>query len=652
MWAKVSATPNDQLNSQNVAPQPSLSSERVSESPSLRPKSLSNEMNTGGSSTPITPPRGRPMSRYPESLGRVPLHRRGTSRTYECLEDLLREAGYKETRIFTPEAERTAGSSAEKRGGRLGTGVRGGVDAVIGFLSGLVSRSSSPVREATTPGDATAAFSQETARPTCSSPPSPLPQVRQLNGPTKISKLSSSASVSKYSHNASSESLHITVQRMRVSSALVPADTSCTPFSTKPAHNVVHSHQSLRGHPHLPHPPVPQQRLPFHRQPSKLSKSDVPNAHANLRHMASAPNIHHLNKRLSSSGISLRSQQPLPQSVRQPNRETQRSCLVVDLNDHHADYEYKREANNQDPQMPLARNWLESVTRGILPGVGTAINSDTASTKTVATQKTNSALSDRSQPRGRQSNRKPSLLSPQIQHQKARICEGQVHCARVLCRSAPTSRASSMVRTNVVEGKTQPQSNKSNRPAKSREGHPSLRGWRAKGKPKDTDIVPCLAKTLVENDEWGNRYLDEWGMDTHGDELSSDGDDDEDDDDDDDEVGLDRLLVPARRQQSIQSLRRHLHRPRSEAASNAALVPNSGRPSPFGTALPRGRNRRDWRNGSWGTSQEHEWISGQGDDGEEGYAYVFTSSKFGSTGKNNRRRQGLPGSWAQWGAAS
>jgi hypothetical protein len=94
-----------------------------------------------GPPTPYTPPRGR--SRYPSSLAhdnlRVPLHRRGTSRTYERLEDLLKEAGYKETRIFTPETERhrehQQGPEEREASGR----VRSGVDSVVGFLAGLVS---------------------------------------------------------------------------------------------------------------------------------------------------------------------------------------------------------------------------------------------------------------------------------------------------------------------------------------------------------------------------------------------------------------------------------------------------------------------------------------------------------------------------------
>lgn len=81
------------------------------------PSQSTSDLHDVDSSRPSTPQqRGRPSSRYPTSLGpgHVPLHRRGTSKTYECLEDLLREAGYKETRVFTPETER-AEIEAEER---------------------------------------------------------------------------------------------------------------------------------------------------------------------------------------------------------------------------------------------------------------------------------------------------------------------------------------------------------------------------------------------------------------------------------------------------------------------------------------------------------------------------------------------------------
>ena len=91
--------------------------------------------------TPHTPPRGR--SRYPSSLApdgpRVPLHRRGTSNTYERLEDLLKEAGYKETRIFTPETDRHREHERARGEGRQSDGkLKNGVDAMVGFLAGLV----------------------------------------------------------------------------------------------------------------------------------------------------------------------------------------------------------------------------------------------------------------------------------------------------------------------------------------------------------------------------------------------------------------------------------------------------------------------------------------------------------------------------------
>ncbi|KAJ3507891.1 hypothetical protein NLJ89_g6051 [Agrocybe chaxingu] len=97
---------------------------------------MSNSASNSSSSPPepTTPPQTR-RSRYPD-LGRVPLHRRGTSKTYERLEDLLKEAGYKETRIFTPETERAEAS--EGSGDKRNSVVKEGVGAVVGFLTGLM----------------------------------------------------------------------------------------------------------------------------------------------------------------------------------------------------------------------------------------------------------------------------------------------------------------------------------------------------------------------------------------------------------------------------------------------------------------------------------------------------------------------------------
>jgi len=56
------------------------------------------------------------------------------------MEDLLREAGYKETRIFTPEAERFPADGDKRKGDAEGGGlsVKESVGAVVGFLAGLV----------------------------------------------------------------------------------------------------------------------------------------------------------------------------------------------------------------------------------------------------------------------------------------------------------------------------------------------------------------------------------------------------------------------------------------------------------------------------------------------------------------------------------
>jgi hypothetical protein len=121
------------------------------------------------SPTPHTPPRGR--SRYPSSLApdglRVPLHRRGTSKTYERLEDLLKEAGYKETRIFTPETERYREHERGRGEGRQSNGkLKNGVDAMVGFLAGLVlGQADEQASDSKTPG------TDRVERATLDSPP-------------------------------------------------------------------------------------------------------------------------------------------------------------------------------------------------------------------------------------------------------------------------------------------------------------------------------------------------------------------------------------------------------------------------------------------------------------------------------------------------
>ncbi|KAH9063212.1 hypothetical protein EDB87DRAFT_1604590 [Lactarius vividus] len=126
-----------------------------------------------------TPPRGR--SRYPSGLAhggpRVPLHRRGTSKTYECLEDLLQEAGYKETRVFTPETERRRErelGQEERR--RIESPVRSGMDTVVGFLAGLVLGQSDGQR-----ADAKVSRNEQMVR---AAPSAQRPKPSSSHGPT------------------------------------------------------------------------------------------------------------------------------------------------------------------------------------------------------------------------------------------------------------------------------------------------------------------------------------------------------------------------------------------------------------------------------------------------------------------------------------
>ncbi|KAF9235795.1 hypothetical protein BU15DRAFT_89446 [Melanogaster broomeanus] len=582
---------------------------------------------TSTSSPPTTPPRGRHAARYPESLGRVPLHRRGTSKTYERLEDLLREAGYKETRVFTPETERTTDTAIEREANLGASGVRGGVGAVVGFLASLT--------------DSQEGGSARVDPQPWSPPPSPLSRalhVESLQPPSNV--------------------LHLATRRSHVD---LSTDTSKRTHA-RPPYPAGQHHQSARGSsPHHPHsqsrPHQHQhQHLPHyghHHNNITSTSSTKPDAHsarAYLRHMASAPNIQPLMKRPSSSQTSLRSQ--AHGHDRRNGSTRSRRHFVLNDEDSIAESVYDRRLAHP----PLPSNWVEAIARAILSGGGggTAepseglVASDTASTKTLSTHKTSSALSDKSnqQLRGRDAARGAAGARPPP---KAKTSEGWVSCTKVTCRSAPTSRASSRVRTGVHDEYVYAK----NGGRRGRER--PARSHRSKGKDKESDIVPSLARTRVESDEWAphHRYLAGWATTDSGAQLdgaSSDGSDD-DDEDEEGELGLDRLLVPARRQHSIQSLRRHLQRSRPSAASSRGVPPRSpksGALSPFGAA-PASGDRTGKLRRRWARVEDRRWLAGEGDEAgeEEGHGSLFSDSEAGTGRSSIKRRQGIPGPWAQ-----
>lgn len=537
-------------------------------------------------SPPSTPPRGR--TRYPDTLARVPLHRRGTSKTYERLEDLLREAGYKETRVFTPESERRTDHATDKHT----SSVRGGVGAVVGFLAGLVSRNSSLAREPISYKDSH------------SQPPSPLAHIKALHA---------SSSTSSYSFNTSTESLR--------------------------KHSHFHATQARRN---LIPEAHGQSRAPNaymrHQSSSNLSK-DAPNAHAYLRHMASAPNIQPLVKRPSSSNVSLRSH-------RTPHAQPRSSRRAVVLT---AD-----DIMETDDPPPLPRNWMESVAKALLSGVP-----ETASTRSTLSEATNRPKEWR----------RPPLLCAQVREQRAGTTEGKVSQTSVVCRSAPASRAGSRVRRSCAEGDESRRRRDDERRRKNKRQEESRKGkGKGKGKRKQSDMVPSLARTRVENDEWSiNKYLPANPRQEAASSSSSSSEDDDDDDEEEDEgeLDLERLLVPARRQASIRSLRKHLH-PSSTTGSLRGLPPTSSTITSAtstinGQLLSFAPDSRQhiWLDDSWGTGRGRRWVVGEEDDDEgDGYGNgsahgAFSASEIGGPGTRTRagmkRRRGLPGAWAQWG---
>ena len=537
--------------------------------------------------------------------------------------------------------------------------MRGSVGAVVDFITGLVSRGSSLQCE-TAPLEADPSRS---ALHPCSSPPSPLAHAIHIKN-NRAKRVPSAASLS---HKGSSESIR---RRAYVD---LPADASqrTHTYQVAPLHQSSQSSQGLPHHPHsyltAHHHHLLNNRRHHHvnnySSKSASTKPNPPNARAYLRHMASAPNIQPVAKRPPLSDASLRSR-----ALGHQHRNGTRPTFILNDEDSVAESDYDPHPrvtigdNEHQAHPPLPRNWMECVAKALLSGIGgpAAIASDAASTwaaETVSTRKS-SALSDKSNQgdRGRASTRgtKPPLLCVQVQEVKARTSKGQVACTRVMCRSTPTSRASSRVRNDVHEDHTNVRNG-----GKRREGDKSRN--RRRGKDRDADIVPSLARTKVENDDWmapRQRYANGWGMEgsaqAYPDGAFSDDSDDEDDEDDDDEgeLGLDRLLVPARRQHSIQSLRKHLHRPPSQVFSGRGAPgtgsPRSGRASPFGGA-PHGR--QDWGDASWSTSRSREWLASRRGEDEDGYNHVFSGSEAGTGRSGTKWRRGLPG-LAQWTTSS
>lgn len=139
------------------------------------------------------PARGRSRTRYPSHLAadgqRKPyLHRRGTSKTLESLEDLLREAGYKETRVFSAAESEAAAAAADDPASRA-SGVSA---AVVGFIAGLIPLTTRSLGRSA--GQAVVAAGHAPGPTIRVDPPQSQPQSRpESRGSSKTSRASSRA---------------------------------------------------------------------------------------------------------------------------------------------------------------------------------------------------------------------------------------------------------------------------------------------------------------------------------------------------------------------------------------------------------------------------------------------------------------------------
>lgn len=621
---------------------------------------LSSPLNDNNPPIPSTPPhRGRPDPRYPDSLGpgRVPLHRRGTSKTYERLEDLLREAGYKDTRVFTPEAER-AEIEAEERKERERSRVaqngsmRGGVGVVVGFLTGLVSRTPSQARDGGSERRGQSSTLQASPlHQEYSPPPSPLAHKQQLKTRRIYESSTSSPSLSPTTagFTSSAESLHRSPRGSpsSITSAyrITNSPSSATPRAQYGGDHYHYSHSRpsrLRPQPSFSSNRVPQ------------TYAEASKARVYLRHMASVPTIQTSTRepaqRQSSTRYPGQGRRPLPNG-----------------NDRDQDEFTGRRGNGEGEeetetygQPPLPKTWLESVARAVLfGGSGAHIGGPPPSSPSSQSRSpkprralppmspsSKSVLSDHTNTSRRSPaiNRARPLLCAQVISQRT-PSESRVSRARVICRSAPASRSSSRVRggDNDTRGVAGKRKEKGALVSGKQEKVGAARKTRSG---KGADGVPTLTKTTAHNDGWTCG---------EGDTFSSASSSEEEEEG---ELDLARLLVPPKRQNSIRSLRRHLHSPSPRSPLRMA----SGSRSANGSMRARRKGGReiddpdrdgrdDWHRGggvSGNARNKHdrENRDGEGEGERESHdGFLGTETLVGA-----KQRRAIPGGWAPWSA--
>ncbi|KIL60916.1 hypothetical protein M378DRAFT_26327 [Amanita muscaria Koide BX008] len=587
---------------------------------------------------PCTPPprQTRNTSRYPDNLGRVPLHRRGTSQTYERLEDLLREAGYKETRIFTPEGEhddvtyheQDSESPLARR-----SASRKGVGAVVEFFTGLLPSSTmSSVRSVATTKPETPCDEQTTMVSPTFSTQSAGSGTLVLSPQMQQQVYGSGRSTPRTIMSSTDDIQALRRSNSPVTSTPVPPSPTIRPhspyYARHPQHQAVQRMSSQsgsfqnqqRGHVPLSRQSslrvvngLPQQQnmhLQQIQQPAPIAHPRPSRATAYLRHMASRQDVP---ERPSSTPALI------PPYISVILIEAMMKARKTSCREGSAAYmggpsqQRAATASKHDPHVAAkGRTHVLRHTRSSISQVSSYSHAKkTRPSRPHALRSTLSDQTNKSQSKlSVNSGASVEMLAPpvlflQIERGRSTCSESKVYPTRVYCRSAPGSRGASVVRDGGGKEK----------------GSGFLKGQAGRarsGRKAQKDRVPSLAKTKAEGDMWtrpkkrktsgggmddathrvlgGPRYsphrhhasirLGEsgYGSDAvaghHGygynryrqdgarflssnedEDVSDEYDEDEyDDDDDDDEGELDlaRMLVPAKRQHSIISLRKHL----------------------------------------------------------------------------------------------
>ncbi|TFK28505.1 hypothetical protein FA15DRAFT_700955 [Coprinopsis marcescibilis] len=571
-----------------------------SSSPETSPSQTTSAASASNSSSsppgPSTPP-ARPRNRYGD-IGRVPLHRRGTSKTYERLEDLLKEAGYKETRVFTPEMERLEAAAGNDRKGddnRLSS-----MTAVVDFLTNLFPAGGRHLQQ------------QSDSDHNYSPPHSPIAE-RSLCSPVTPSNMTSSV-----------ESLDDSTPR--------------------PTRQVSHSKSHIS---HL----------------TAIASPRPSRAGAYLRHMTSSASIQPPRSRSTPNNP--------PRSVFSTRTREKGHCE----DDPSIIFSGKGNGEGEEDhrgQPPLPNTWFESVTRAVrAAGSGhiggpmqEPLQHGTRRPQQQALRTSRSSLSQvpshRRSHRTRQGGQMlsdqtntPCLLPPplltMLERGRSGRSESEVTRTKVVCRSAPGSRASSLVRGD--DGRRE-------------------RGRgdkRRKTRDADKDRMPSLARTHTEGDPWNNgkgissrartandvknQYLSRRGgkeaawtdyeHDEGGQSLSSD--------DDEGELDLAQMLHP-KRQQSIRSLRKHLEQDgvreggtnvtrNARGKSVSGYSANSGKSDGY---VKSPLSDDDDCGQDWGAGWVRRGgLGSAGDDDEEAAAYALAFGQNVTWDGANRARSGF-----------